>query len=121
MDASLIEQQLDKFNVWEEGAEYVHMKKVKVEQFPDLLVILRKITVKRVFLTLQLISIRMVIVLCYVNMCAYARGPWINIRPRYEKMHCWMRLKCSKKEAIFNIEYIGKSLILNILENVLKS
>lgn len=37
MDASLIEQQLDKFNVWEEGAEYVHMKKVKVEQFPDLL------------------------------------------------------------------------------------
>lgn len=37
MDASLIEQQLDKFNVWEEEAEYVHMKKVKVEQFPDLL------------------------------------------------------------------------------------
>lgn len=37
MDASLIEQQLDKFNVWEEGAEFVHMRKVKVEQFPDLL------------------------------------------------------------------------------------
>lgn len=37
MDASLIEQQLDKFNVWEEGAEFVHMRKVKIEQFPDLL------------------------------------------------------------------------------------
>lgn len=37
MDASLIEQQLDKFTVWEEGAEFVHMRKVKIEEFPDLL------------------------------------------------------------------------------------
>lgn len=37
MDASLIEQQLDKFNVWEEGAEFVHMRGVKIEKFPELL------------------------------------------------------------------------------------
>lgn len=59
----------------------------------------------------------MVIVSCYVyvNMCEYARDPWINTvynkgQLRYEDAHCWMKLKCSKKEAIFtcNIGYIGK-------------
>lgn len=84
MDASLIEQQLDKFNVWEEGAEFVHMRKVKVKQFPDLLDHLAenyRDSGTCILKHFNYIGWWLCCVMCalYVNMRVYAREPRIKV------------------------------------------